>query len=736
MKKTKKTLKILLALLVVSSVMISVFPTIFAAESEFLSSHVVFKETTVELEDENGNPTGETQDYIRAEAFIRNYTSADEKAVLYCAVYDADKKLVKVETASGVNTVVRTDWVEMEDGYTAKAFIWEESNQKIVSNVATFGAESLTDAKLEITFDGQSFEDYIGEEFSWDTIEYTKKLTVSNGTVSYPAVTAKLAGYADNTASVKVVNDFESSKTTEITVEIGQRSEAERTSNVANTPGKVYSKPVTKTFKITYTEPDLEGYIKENEFAATGASFVTLEPYNYKATKSYTVGEGELKKIELEFSNGRTLRQIFVIKPTVSADRDVVVNADGTALEWDDYLLYSAPAYYIGNGEVGDSSKTTPVEFTAGTKTSPLPVFPETMDTNNDDITGTLIATDRNASTVGKHIFDMPEAYTGYNYIVVPAGNTSGKLSFWVNQSVEVTAFCTQAIKLKDENGEVTATKLTNASDYPNSRMIGVCFDSGSYDFWAYLVAQGVIGNEDIADYSDIEKGNYYLTWNAVENKVNPFIQSKFQKINTKIKYTGDVSLQGLSYEEILAKIVMESEAGLIKNLKLGAEFAAYNTKNVSASKGVFSNNSSLYTYQGEFKGWTDPSKPQRGAVISYPEVMELEGAEFIALDYGIRNGYDSYGYRNTDGQYIFYTFEAGNDAELILATATTNAWITADGWTKLAAVPLENLVFSAASAVESRWIWYIKNVKKGDTVTIRTVKSNAYPIVFAKPVN
>lgn len=703
----KKTLKSAFALLLAFSLIMSMTGIVMAADSDFVSSHVVFLTTT----SKDG-----TKNYIAAEAFVRNYSSSTSDAILFCAVYEAGGKLAGVSSADGVNTVLRTEYVEIGDGCTAKAFVWEKTNQKIISNIARYGANSLTDASLEIKFDGQSFESYIGEDFSWDKTAYTKALTATDGVVTYPVVTAKLAGYTDNTASVKVVNDFETSKTTTITVEIGQRTETDSTTNVYNSVDnsvaqKVYSKPATKTFTITYTEPTV---ITDDAVELTTKDYYTPDDLKYTVSKTYTANG--VTKVSVPFTNSSKGMIIFVVKPANGSDRDVIVNENGTALTWTDYHSSANKTdYYVGEGIVGQAAA-------GGAKLdgADIPVFPETMNSDNNFVTGTMLATNRRPTDGAYGIYYLPAEYVGYNYIVLPWQRQTGTIEFYVNQDVDVTCFCSKKFTMDS----ISQSEIT---DCPKARINAD--GTLTVPFRAYLTAHGIIDENDIASYSS--GSNIYLTWNAIENKVKPYMINTFgssagyKAVQFKSTYTldGYVSegavASGVTYSDLadIWLLVDNSSIKVIKNL------AKAETNNYAGVARILTPETSMYTNRA---GWTEETK-NVGGIVSYPEVMELEGSEVIAFNNGLEPAAGS--------SIELYTFVAGCDAELIYAGTADNDELVADGWIKLLVSPSENFSYVKYAAT-SRWAWYAKKVSKGDKVTIKSDGTKFPPVVVARPIN
>lgn len=717
----KKILKKSLALLVVLSMILSVTSVVMAAETDFISSHVVFITQVNDVVDETTNEVTGTYTSIRAEAFVRNYASQPGDAILCCCVYDSNGKFVDVSTKAGVNGVLKSDWIVLGDGQTAKAFVWEKDSMKIISKIATYGANEFgDDVSLEITFDGVPFGTYIGYDFDWNTETYTKELAVTDGILSYPHVTAKLTGKVDNTASVKVINDFETGKKTEIIVEMGQRRIKEErtftpTTDVPNPiTGYVYEKPVTKTFTINYTEPT------DVMFPVVGDYFYTPIGLTYKVSRTYELPAGaETGDVSFTFTNGYNQRNIFIVKPTdPTADKNVIVNSDGSALTWEDFKLWGSTAYYTGNGVVGQASSTSPV--TLGTST--LKVFPETMNSDHNYVTGTMLINDRNPLSGAMHIYSLPEEYIGYNYIPLATGTTTGTISFKVNTSVEVVCFSGNAVTMTDSAGTATAA---TATEYPLIRW-STMYSSLTQPFEDYLKDMGVIDDGDIASYST--STTKYPTWDALENKINPYMLKTFGVTYRTVKVsTGDADW---SADKEWVADYDNSDIKIIKNLTLGEKLDINNWK---IEPRIFTSDINLYT---DRNGWADNTADNAlGGVVSYPESMELEGAEVIAWSVYFHQATATKEAMQEAGN-IMCSFVAGCDAELICTGRDSLVGYEEDGWTRIEA-PSENLSMASHTAVAgNHWVWYIKKVNKGEEVVMKTPGIANFPIILARPIN
>ena len=125
---------------------------------------------------------------------------AEDEVKLFTAVYNEDGSFVGAKKASTKDSALLKNSVTLGAGQTIKSFTWEGDENTPIEAVATYG-KVFTEADVEITFGGKSFEEYVGSALAFDdedsVAEYTVKLGESNIgsdgniTIPYPEVSLK-----------------------------------------------------------------------------------------------------------------------------------------------------------------------------------------------------------------------------------------------------------------------------------------------------------------------------------------------------------------------------------------------------------------------------------------------------------------------------------------------------------------------------------------------------------------
>jgi len=143
---------------------------------------------------------------------------AEDEVKLFTAVYNEDGSFAGAKKASTKDSALLKNSVTLGAGQTVKSFTWEGDENTPIEAVATYG-KVFTEADVEITFGGKSFEEYIGSALAFDdedsVAEYTVKLGESNIgsdgniTIPYPEVSLK-----DNGMYYDVAIDEEAYTTT------------------------------------------------------------------------------------------------------------------------------------------------------------------------------------------------------------------------------------------------------------------------------------------------------------------------------------------------------------------------------------------------------------------------------------------------------------------------------------------------------------------------------------------
>ena len=189
----------------------------------------------------------------------------------------------------------------------------------------------------------------------------------------------------------------------------------------------------------------------------TSGENANVEPGMWNGLAIYTTTKYQLSKefaditepTEITLTTDKIAKGygIIVVAPlNETEDKNVIVNPDGSDLEWEDYDGVVIDYNYTngGNEDFDPANATfvqrnnTAVTFSGGN------AYVYSAMNNSDDIyiTGSALASTRNPYTGELHWTDLPEEYLGCNYIVVPfdGGFDGGvkEFTFTVDQPVKV----------------------------------------------------------------------------------------------------------------------------------------------------------------------------------------------------------------------------------------------------------------------------------------------------------
>ena len=237
--------------------LLSLSITSFAENPGVISSHVEFEVTDAG---------------VSAKAFVRDlnsmYTKNEESgqwnlteggtwANLFFAAYDASGKLIDAKVSTGRNDILKTEAVAIPEGGSAKAFVWENGSEKVISNVAVYKAsdydfEDVLDT-LEITFGGKSFADFVGTAFNKATTSYGP-VTITGEVFPELKATVKDNATLVNAYATSSAYIVEVKSTTSMGADITYSANTHRgsTATTVNRPNYTYS----KTYTISYTIGD------------------------------------------------------------------------------------------------------------------------------------------------------------------------------------------------------------------------------------------------------------------------------------------------------------------------------------------------------------------------------------------------------------------------------------------------------------------------------------------------
>lgn len=730
-----------------------------AAERDIQCSHIEFI----------GGTDSDNAATVKARAFIRDLSGDKTPVSLFCATYDSDNNLIGASVKSGMNTVMTTGEYKTEGGVKTIAYVWDKETLSPVTNIATRGKSNVTPT---ITFNGKSFKDYIGEDFSSDTYEYTKKLEENMFTkvIKWPEVSVTLD---DNSASYKVIKD-EAALTTTVRIFTGDRTitenkvESEKTTNTATREAydKTYTDYVIK-YSITdgvYTSADYAAPTYNNGLVG-GSDYL-----NYKYVKEVTMGEATVKEVTVNASSFKNQAGIIIVKPKDSSDKNIVVNSDGTDITWteseqEDIIDRNSNGTYV----YGKRSTTTPAKAEYGTSSADLVVHQALTQSAFDGgyASGSPIATDRFPATGGKQIGSAASDLLGYNYIVPGSvgDQSSIKFTFYIKADAEI-------IYVAKNSGAISGdgwTEYSAASDTESSSLASeVRIPSGTWNkCYLYIHYKNTTPSYNVAKLI----------------KENGYAKEDFKYVNSntnvydglKIKYSGSVAID--SYVPVKWKDIYDIidscgtypyvpakwDSSLGKLTKLDDLLNAYRkieggslctNLNVDydmpqrvmpqpdtfplGEKGLFVDRDADLT-----------SGLRTGTVLKYGDVLELESSDVIKPAIGWVN--DAAQFRadytgltmtignitytpNPDFDGKWYSFTAGGSCEVMLAASDVMEFAedSKNGWIKMDLSDddsgrLEYITNLSDETHKSLPIIYVKRFAKGEKVQLYAPKTKAH---------
>ncbi len=779
MKKLNKVLCLVLALAMLLQV------SAFALGS----THITFTESEP---DENGAKT------VTAHTFAG--LTGEDNLQLITAVYDASGNVVSADKAvtDGVNAVLGNT-VSAKDGQTVKSFVWTADDHTPVEEIATMGyGASINPEDVEITFDGVDFETYIGAPLAFDE-SHTTEYHVSyenKDEIATPDVSVKVK---EN--GLKAVVEKEDLSTT-ITIYGGNRiaiddptdagmvtniNGEEKNKWVYNVGGKEYLDqsyewPLCETIIIYYDgEGDTSYWTEEDlSFAQLGGHKNT---FNYMASKSYTVAEGETKDITLTINTPSELTNFVVVKAKDNT-KDVLVNSDGSAITWSttnpastsnafsgvaayDYRLKDDGSRDYSFGY--ESGRATGVEYyntaiTATATDASRKVYygRNTQNGDGDYISGSVLTWERTVIANNRMFYkDIPEEYLGENYIAMPkAALKSLTFTITVNDNIDsIVMFSngnnTAQYNIKDSEDEAVWAftqgtygmrryqDTVTAGTYAFLKHLG--YDpskeifSGRYIrenlFWGLIDEYG--GN-NVSIKSTSAYANK-AAWNTVATTYSAAYEEDYKKTGNRTA-TELITTPTVCYDDYLEYF---NEKGLAENTLMTPSVIT-GTWTPKAKRFVphdtvmFADRSGYSNVGGT------------GALLRYPDYFNLENSVFIAPCLGWENttsSFTSYVKDAEDYNNPIYSFDVNRDSRVMVLTRVNykaDNWLNTE-WDKFQLPTMDGIHImeksiswpteSARPAVGTYFNYslaYTKDFMKGDTVTIKSCGgSSGVPLVF-----
>ncbi len=758
----KKITKTLLCLTLVFAVAFCSFTTFAATNgNEIRASHVEF--------------VGEITS-VTAKSFVRN-AGTPKEATLILAIYGNDGTLVDVKTATGANTILEAGPVNA-DNKVLKAFVWEETSKKVLTDTADFNASWETikaSIGKSIKFDGVSFENYV-DEFDADTTTYTKNGTAGDPDITMPKITADFNNAAVN---VKVVNDNAAKKSI-ITVEYGFE-DTTHFENVVVTGSYNYDHiEYTKTYSATYTvnyvpygatKQDNKLYIDD----VTTKSAYSHNNMPYQAHQRFELGGQTYREVNINVGDPTTTRWSVVIKPVDGAAskkiEDIFVKEDGSNYISEDFSTFKN----LGSGT--DSSgnkvfntkylkKVVPMSYTVGGNTYDdykASIVENFHEADGYDY-GSCTQDDDLFTSMPNMVFDIKdESLIGCPYLVIFRTTANGgswnptnvSFTFYVKQDVDVYLF-SKLDNIPTDKGWIKDTQYNDSNP-----AVDAAYQDGSTNLAvSYMLATGFIKTEDLN------------IGNAVRiNKQGAIIGNEPDALKDGVKTDLKINVDGVDYTIAQANAVGVSDKVLLLKV-IDALVDLWDT----SVDGKFTERKIIsdYTMLGDYTSkpgnlrlfdYTEnyPSAPGKTKYrifcdkeynlgcfpTQYGSVFNLYGAEAIATRYDEWPNIASFknsvtgicSFKVTEDAEVFVFTGRDTDSYKAMINAGTNAEAKTDidKWSetklKMKADGGTDTIFTAYySDAETKYV-SSREFAAGETVTIYSPAKNARYIIIVKPI-
>ena len=625
-----------------------------------------------------------TRDSLGAKVFVRN-SGTPIGCSLVLAVYNADKTLKDAVVCKGENGILEAGTLDASgEGEVAKAYVWKDGDTSPLVEAANISKdfEEILE-KLDITFDGVSFKDYIGTDFDFQNIVYNK--TLASGS-DYPEIRVK----SDNNAvKAKIVTD-EDKKTSTITIEYGVEKNTKEMYNwdgsCDNAYHMIYSKENARTYTINYTVDENKTELKFERPEMNKAVYKLSQWYE----KHIDVEDGKTTDISAYVENWFHQDTFIVVKadnPNATT-KDVFVKPNGSNIEDGDIIEQNGHKFVRDIGTIGDNGPLMLLENMHGVDYA-------------EGIFGTPTSwpEDQNVYSYRQSVWEMNDAAAqklkGGWMIIACNENYSSDIKFKIKQSATV-----YILRIDGNNTGVwdSADKNTLWTDKSSEMSNSISFryqDVTNIVSIAYMIKNGIIGKEDIV-WNDGSAGyclntsspfgwNYDLGSSRCDNQITVDGQTAELgelKNNTYFtsnpgKETADKWLDAL-IDAIDVRNTIVAYVGYDESKAGAVAFGhfEYGPLKTSVSETVNGEQKSLYP------AWSDRDVAGYNSITHYPSVMNLYGAENIYT--GIN------GFNNTKTKEKAITFKVNKDAEVIVFKYNNDDYIDnipeseRDGWSQL----------------------------------------------------
>lgn len=284
----------------------------------------------------------------------------------------------------------------------------------------------------------------------------------------------------------------------------------------------------TATYKVNFTIKVPDGYVEGMSISNKNIEMRTTkragwnpplnsDAYTHVYKKTIEVPEGTNKTITLEIANKPYQKGTIILRPTAAGleDKSVLVNPDGTSVEWvvDNkvnraYNYAAYPEYNEAGVTYGQMTKEKVVTLGSGVQ---MQAFKEMFADDNRYVHGARTHYTRYPNNMGTAMGDILPEWENCNYIVfnnhygTDTAQDSETVSFTVDKSVEVI-FLTSANNVSVKEVGVDTEKWAPVAVSGINRIYMNWVDSITV---AYLIYNGYITAGDVVgNYGKIGNGD------------------------------------------------------------------------------------------------------------------------------------------------------------------------------------------------------------------------------------
>ncbi len=679
---------------------------------------------------------------LGARVFVRNSGDPVE-CRLVLAVYKSDKSLKSAAVCKGANAILEAGTLDASDeGDSVKAFVWKAGDNAPIAEAADL-SKDFNDIlnNIEITFDGVSFADYIGENFNPSKTVYSKAIS---GGESFPEIRVK----SDNNAvKAKILTD-ESKNTSEITIEYGLEDNVKETynwdSSHANAYHMIYSKKNTKTYTVNYLL-NSDGKVYGNDLTRTSLPLNGNYPLKKWYEKSVTVSGSDAADISFTVINWPRQDVFIAVKPddNNASITDIFTKADGSAVTDSDIITQGRETFVKDAGTVAsdklwliagirDNNMSTGAFGTPTFQNGSLSEFRQSIRMLNEkaeELRGAYLLVGPDSSLDEANVsFKLKKSAKVY-LLSVSDSATLKDATGWEDKSADKTGSLYAAYT--EVKNPVTAAYLVKNGLVEESKLIPAW---NSFSKLAGYVINDcrVFGNDnnswvkgvsDAADKSITVDGETKTLSKLISND-NFDNQPTDEELKKWYDAVYEVLGEGEKYNVGSSMIITDfKDLANGGNGILRQQRFEYSPLKTAAS--TMTDGTAKYLYPA----WSDRDNGAYNSICFYPQELNIYGSETIAGSIDKRG---NFGTKDTAA----YSFKVNRDAEVLVFT-NKDSYVSLlpdnvkDGWAHLyyyknGILTNKNIIGSPAAAghyygpdIYNYYICAAKEYNAGDTVEI-----------------